>query len=88
MKRVLDDATNMVNFIKQRPVHSRMFKKLYETLDKERINLLFCAEIRWLSRGRVLNGVLEPKGGLQGYFQENSKPDFAKCFYDNELLEN
>jgi hypothetical protein len=28
MKKVLNDATKMVNFIKQRPVHSRMFKKL------------------------------------------------------------
>jgi hypothetical protein len=26
MKKFLDDATKMVNFIKQRPVHSRMFK--------------------------------------------------------------
>jgi hypothetical protein len=29
-KNVLDDAIKMVNFIKQRPVHSRMFKKLRE----------------------------------------------------------
>jgi hypothetical protein len=27
IKKVLDDTTKMVNFIKQRPVHSRMFKK-------------------------------------------------------------
>jgi hypothetical protein len=27
MKKVLDDATKMVNFIKQRPDHSKMFKK-------------------------------------------------------------
>jgi hypothetical protein len=28
MKKVLDDATKIVNFFKQRPVHSGMFKKL------------------------------------------------------------
>jgi hypothetical protein len=50
VKKVLDDATKMVNFIKQRPVHSRMFKKLCENLDKEHINLLLHREIRWLSR--------------------------------------
>jgi hypothetical protein len=38
MKKVLDDATKMVNFIKQRPVHSRMFKKLCENLDKEHMS--------------------------------------------------
>jgi hypothetical protein len=38
MKKVLDDAAKMVNFIKQRPVQSRMFKKLCENLDKQHIN--------------------------------------------------
>jgi hypothetical protein len=28
MNKVFDDATKMINFIKQGPVHSRMFKKL------------------------------------------------------------
>jgi hypothetical protein len=31
--------------------------------------------------------VFELKGKLQDYFQENSRPDFAKCFLDNEWLE-
>ena len=57
LKKVFDDATKMVNFIKQRPVHSRMFKRLCENLDKEHRNLLLCTEIRWLSRGKVLNRV-------------------------------
>jgi hypothetical protein len=35
MKKVLGDATKMVNFIKERPVHSRMFKKLCENLNKQ-----------------------------------------------------
>jgi hypothetical protein len=31
--------------------------------------------------------VFELKGELQDYFQENSRPDFAKCFEDEEWLE-
>jgi hypothetical protein len=31
--------------------------------------------------------VLELKGELQDYFQENSRPEFAKCFEDEEWLE-
>jgi hypothetical protein len=80
MKKVLDDATKMVNFIKQRPIHARMFKKLCENLDKQHINHLLHTEIRWLSTGRVLNRVSELKGDLHDCFQENSMPDFAKCF--------
>ncbi|XP_062912991.1 zinc finger BED domain-containing protein 5-like [Mobula hypostoma] len=61
MKKVLDHAVKMINLIKQRPVHLRMFKKLCENLDKEHTNLLLQTEIRSLSRGRVLNTVFELK---------------------------
>jgi hypothetical protein len=49
MNEVPDDATKMVNFIKQRAVHSRMLKKLCENLDKEHTTLLD-TEIWWLRR--------------------------------------
>jgi hypothetical protein len=52
MKKVFADATKMINFIRQRPVHSNMFKKLCENLFKQRINLLLRTEIRRLSTGR------------------------------------
>jgi hypothetical protein len=31
--------------------------------------------------------VFKLKGELQDYFQENSRPDFDKCFGDKEWLE-
>jgi hypothetical protein len=34
MKKVSDNATKVVNFIKQRPVHSRMFKKNISATEK------------------------------------------------------
>jgi hypothetical protein len=76
MTKVLDDATKMVKFIKQRPVHSKMFKKLSEYLNKQHINLLLHTEIRWLSRGRALIRVSELKGEMQDYFQVNRGPEF------------
>ena len=63
----------MVNFIRQRSVHSRMFKRLCENLDKEHINLFLHTDIWWLSRRRVLNRMFELKDELQEYFQENNK---------------
>jgi hypothetical protein len=56
-----------------------MFKTLCENLDIQLINLLLHIEIQWLRRGRVPNREYELKGEMQGYFQENSRPDFAKC---------
>jgi hypothetical protein len=44
MKKVLDDSAKMVNFIKQRPLHSRMLKNLCENLDRLHINHLLHTE--------------------------------------------
>jgi hypothetical protein len=87
MKIVLDDDRKMVNFIKQRSVHCRMFRKLCDNLDKLHINNLLRTEIFWISRRRVLYRVSKLKGVLRDYIQENNMPDFAKCFKDEELLE-
>lgn len=41
----MDDVTKTLNFIKQRPVHSKIFKNL----DKEHSNLLVHTDIWWLA---------------------------------------
>jgi tRNA(Ile)-lysidine synthase TilS/MesJ len=57
-----------------------------EDVAKQHINLLH-TEIWWPSIGEVLNRMFELKGELQDYFQASSKPDFAKCFEDEEWPE-
>ena len=59
-----------------------MFRRLCENLDTEHINLLQHTEIRWLSRGRVLDRMFELKDELHKYLQETNKQDFAKFFED------
>jgi hypothetical protein len=55
-------------------------------MDRQHINLLLHTENWRLNRGRVPNRVSELKGELQDYFQQNNRPDFAKCFEDEEWL--
>ena len=76
----------MLNFIKQRPVHSKMFKSLSKHPDKEHKSP---ATHRYLvaGKGRLLNRGLELKGELQDPFQENRRPEFAGCFEDEEWLQ-
>jgi hypothetical protein len=48
LKQVLDVAVNMVNFIKQRPLKSRLFATLSENMQKDHVTLLQHTEVRWL----------------------------------------
>ncbi len=86
MKEVFDNAINMVNFIKQKPGHCTMFKKLCESFDKECVNLLLHTEIRWLSRGLLLDRLYQLQNELIEYFHDNNRQEFAECFEDEDWL--
>jgi hypothetical protein len=47
LKQVLDVAVNMVNFMKQRPLKSRMFAKLSKNMQKDHVTLLQNTKVRW-----------------------------------------
>ncbi|KAL4153167.1 hypothetical protein QTP88_001000 [Uroleucon formosanum] len=69
LKSILDKIVSMVNYIKSRPLQSRLFKKLCESMEAQHVCLLLHCEVRWLSRGKVLNRILELKNELLMFFQ-------------------
>ncbi len=77
LKQVLDINVNMVNFIKQRPLKSRMFARLCENIQKDHVTLLLHTEARWLSRGKILTRVFELRRELLLFFKENKKASFC-----------
>lgn len=80
LKTVLDDVVKMVNYIKSRPLKSRLFAKLCESMDSPHTNLILHTEIRWLSRGRVLSRVLELKDEMLAFFTSHKLDDFIQMF--------
>ena len=69
LKAVLDVVVKMVNYIKNKPLKSRLFAKLCQEMGANYVNLLFHTEARWLSRGKVLSRVYELKDELLSFFR-------------------
>jgi hypothetical protein len=80
---VLDVAVSMVNFIKQRPLKSCMFAKLYESMQKD-VTLFQHTDVRWLLRGKVLSRAFELREELQLFFKDNNKESFANFLEDTK----
>uniref|UniRef100_A0A8C3HM34 Zinc finger BED domain-containing protein 5 n=1 Tax=Chrysemys picta bellii TaxID=8478 RepID=A0A8C3HM34_CHRPI len=57
LKIVLDEAVQIINFVKSQPLQSRLFKMLCEEMGSQHK----ATEVRWLSRGKVLVRLFEMK---------------------------
>ncbi|XP_063600317.1 zinc finger BED domain-containing protein 5-like [Penaeus indicus] len=68
----------MVNFIKARPLKCRLFEKICLEMGADHVSLLLHTDVRWLSRGRVLNRVLELKEQLIAFFTSEKQDTFYK----------
>ncbi len=78
LKHVLDITVNMANFIKQRPLKSRMSAWLCENMQKDHVMVLVHTEARWLSKGKVLTRLFELRQELLLFFKENNKASFCE----------
>jgi hypothetical protein len=77
LKQVLVVAVNMVSFIKQCSLKSRIFATLYESMQKDHATLFQHTEVRGLSRGKVLSKVFLMREELQLFFKDNNKESFS-----------
>lgn len=82
---VLNTAVTAVNCVKSRALQSRLFGQLCREMDAGHDTLLYHTEVRWLSRGKVLQRVFELRSEMS-VFMRADKPDIAEFFSDPECV--
>jgi hypothetical protein len=68
LKSVLDNAVQIDNLIKARPINSRLFKMLCNDTGSEYETLILHTEARWLLRGKVMTTVVQLRMKLPLFF--------------------
>ncbi len=91
LKKTLDDAVKIVNFIKARPKNSRMFGVLCDEMGSDHKQLLLHCEVRWLSRGKVLSRLFELRDELRVFLMQDDydgkrASSFLDCVTDENWL--
>ena len=81
--QVLKEFIEMVNYIKARPLKSRLFTKLCKEMEANYENLLLHTEAKWLSRGKALSRVFELKEEMLAFFSLERQGEFCNLLCDD-----
>lgn len=79
LKVFMHDVIKVVNVVKGHALNTRLFRELCKDGEAEYADLLYHTEVRWLSRGNVLNRVWALKTELE-IFMVDQKYVFADKF--------
>ncbi|XP_063786022.1 zinc finger BED domain-containing protein 5-like [Pseudophryne corroboree] len=85
LKQVLDEAVRTVNVIKSSATSARLFRVLCEEMGAEHHQLLYHTEVRWLSRGKVVNRLFELRDEVH-FFLSDRDSMLAEKFLDAKWL--
>lgn len=70
MKTTLEEVVKIINFIKLRPLQSRLFEVLCKDMGSNHVQLILHTEIRWLSRGKILRSFFELRNEVRVFLFE------------------
>ncbi|XP_049734667.1 zinc finger MYM-type protein 6 isoform X1 [Elephas maximus indicus] len=85
LHEILLQSAQILSFIKSNAFNSRMLTILCEEMGCEHVNLPLHAEVRWISRGRILTRLFELRHEIEMFLTQKHS-DLAKCFRDEEWV--
>ncbi|XP_037683701.1 zinc finger MYM-type protein 6 isoform X3 [Choloepus didactylus] len=85
LHEILLQSAQILSFIKSNALNSRMLTILCEEMGSEHVNLPLHAEVRWISRGRILTRLFELRHEIE-IFLNQKHSDLAKYFHDEEWV--
>ncbi|XP_045404256.1 zinc finger MYM-type protein 6 isoform X1 [Lemur catta] len=85
LHKILLQSAQILSFIKSNALNSRMVTILCEEMRSEHVNLPLHAEVRWISRGRILTRLFELRHEIE-IFLNQMHSDLAKYFHDQEWV--
>uniref|UniRef100_A0A7N5P4M9 Zinc finger MYM-type containing 6 n=1 Tax=Ailuropoda melanoleuca TaxID=9646 RepID=A0A7N5P4M9_AILME len=85
LHEILLQSAQILSFIKSNALNSRMLTILCEEMGSEHVNLPLHAEVRWISRGRILTRLFELRHEIE-IFLNQKHSDLARYFLDEEWV--
>ncbi|XP_037005248.2 zinc finger MYM-type protein 6 isoform X4 [Artibeus jamaicensis] len=85
LHEILLQSAQILSFIKTNALNSRMLTILCEEMESEHVNLPLPAEVRWISRGRILTRLFELRHEIE-IFLNQKHSDLANYFLDEEWV--
>ena len=86
LKTVMQSVVKVVNFIKSNALNSRLFAKLCQEMDSKHEVLLLHTEVRWLSKGKVLQRFFELHTEATEFLFQQGKTELFNFFGGNNNL--
>ena len=80
LKQVLHQVVEIVNYIKSRPIKSKLFQELCKLMYSQHVRLLMHTDVRWLSKGKVLTRVHELQKEVIVFLIKKSTNDSVNIF--------
>uniref|UniRef100_A0A6P7GGF7 General transcription factor II-I repeat domain-containing protein 2-like n=1 Tax=Diabrotica virgifera virgifera TaxID=50390 RepID=A0A6P7GGF7_DIAVI len=80
MHHVMQPIIKIVNFIRSRGLNHRQFRQFLQDLDEKFSDVPYFTEVRWLSRGVVLERFFALRDPIQAFMLEKGNP----IDYDND----